>query len=807
MVGCMAPEAAKQKGASRDMVMEIKDDARAPLLGGGGAEVDPDLENPPEQATVEPISLHAPIVQFSAIEIIAGEEEKTAHIEVIRIGNLTCEAEVTFKTVNGTAMAGVVYEETNGVLKFEPGEDSKTIVVPLIDDDTWRTTTDFYIQLPPDGVRGVELGQGMDMAKIVVIDNDTFPTNKYTQEISAALDRPGDLQTIHIQVSDIGLMFEFFRFLWQMPMVRRDSIKWLMVDFCHSLNLALKLLINMILVDFILKKSAEADARAITLDLLGVAAATVVPFAFLHYLDWCKTFMKIRGPARTHLQESLVNRFLDVESSARSQVNHGGIIMAITRDAPTVIENGYMQIFALVHSLTNILMLWGYQFIAGFVFHKKVNPVCVIPLLCYPAALLVFVRLRASTTTSSLNDMRRQQDKFVERVDLLVQNLELVKAYSESEFFLQKVRSGVAEFNKAAGETARVLLNNARFPQWLTVIAVGLYTFLGGWQVVRQEISLGSFLVSIRIFYSAGKDFGATYASVLSMQSCVPNLHRIVVLQNLKLEVVSRRPFANFRSKEGKTLRKQLTTAGLAEAACDSVELTNWSVPVVDLLPLKVYVGHGESDFIEIQQGKIVYLVGPHGGGKSQLLRFLALSDLPENVDRGVYVPSHLKVLHLTADPLFFFGTLKQNLLLGGAMERGCSDEQLQGICKRVGLPSKVRSLVSEDKQEDWNSSLSMTHRHLLSLARALIANPDLLCIGKYLQQFDTFTTKKLLSVFRDYVNERGLCQDPEQKHRRRPRTVIIAANTFLDPDVADQIFHVTAKKGVEVMKPKVEDC
>merc|ERR1719161_2888864 len=82
----------------------------------------------------------------------------------------------------------------------------------------------------------------------------------------------------------------------------------------------------------------------------------------------------------------------------------------------------------------------------------------------------------------------------------------------------------------------------------------------------------------------------------------------------------------------------------------------------------------GVAGTFEIQQGTMVALVSQRGGGKTTMLKVLGGVLLPES---GLHLPPHLRVLHISGDPHFFEGTLRQNLTFGcmpgsedGSLER-----------------------------------------------------------------------------------------------------------------------------------------
>jgi len=401
--------------------------------------------------------------------------------------------------------------------------------------------------------------------------------------------------------------------------------------------------------------------------------------------------------------------------------------------------------------------------------------------------------LRRFTTSSALTSLFRCQDTFVAKVDSIVQNYPLIIDYNVRSNFVSKYEDSLMAFNKQAIATGQTLLNNSMFSPWLALIAVGVYTLFGGVQVVQGTLTLGSFLVNVHMFTAVGAKWGQVYAIMSQIQGCFPNLERIVTLMNYRLDVPSRMQLSNFRRTTTQKMRFELRKKATVN-----------QLPI-DMLPVRIPLSNpGAGNFIDLAQGKLVYIVGPHFQGKSKLLKLISMVAFPENSERAppVFVPSHLRALHVPSEPLFFQGTLLDNLTIGIAP--GDADgkvDRILEICRRLGLPNTVLDHVSSDQVLAWNHTLSQTQRQLLSLGRALIANPEFLCISKAMQLFDTYTTSTVLELLKDFVVSKGLEQDPDRWHLRRPRTCIITANQRLNGKFADQVLHCSANGGIRLIK------
>ena len=73
---------------------------------------------------------------LSVADAEATEGEDATLDFVVRLdGNPGSDVTVDYRTVDGTATAGSDYTETSGTLTFAPGEDAKTVPVPIADDD------------------------------------------------------------------------------------------------------------------------------------------------------------------------------------------------------------------------------------------------------------------------------------------------------------------------------------------------------------------------------------------------------------------------------------------------------------------------------------------------------------------------------------------------------------------------------------------------------------------------------------------------------------------------------------------------
>ena len=134
---------------------------------------------------------------------------------------------------------------------------------------------------------------------------------------------------------------------------------------------------------------------------------------------------------------------------------------------------------------------------------------------------------------------------------------------------------------------------------------------------------------------------------------------------------------------------------------------------------------------LTIEDGKILSLVGPSGGGKTTLLRMLAgleTIDSGEIIYNGEVVPiNHLENLNLLGFvfqdfQLFPHLSVLDNLILSPVKTMGMSKEEAEekalGLLKRLGLDEHAGA---------YPYSLSGGQKQRVALARAMMIDPQII--------------------------------------------------------------------------------
>eukprot|EP00930_Biecheleria_cincta_P059654 TRINITY_DN45368_c0_g1_i1.p1 TRINITY_DN45368_c0_g1~~TRINITY_DN45368_c0_g1_i1.p1 ORF type:complete len:885 (+),score=88.88 TRINITY_DN45368_c0_g1_i1:45-2699(+) len=739
------------------------------------------------------------IVQFSTSIYYCSEAELIVDIDIMRFGNVNCRSEVNYTTRDGTALAGKRYHHQEGTLVFEPGEREQVVKIHLIATNEWATTLEFRIELLPDTLINAQLGNYLYFCRVQVIDETCFPSDKYRRLIHAEK---------FDQMPPWHLMYEYIKFNWSNPIVRKGGIKMFLSDQLDNLYFVMKLFLNVQMIDYALNLAVDESSlptRSRSLELAAIILTTILPFFVLHYLGYSRPGWKVAGASRLVLQKSLVRKFLNYAPNVRSKVGDGELIMAIARDSVNLVEVGFCGFFVLLKIVGQLFAILLYQVVAPYAFARKIQPLAFSPSVVLPLILFPFLLCRKKQTVSYDIARSHKQDALVDRVTRTAANYRLIADYTQRPYYVAWFERTIQEYNVAFVHAAQVKTNNQFCAPWVTLILVGVYTYIGGTAVIRNSQSLGMFITNLEVFKAIGAAYAQLYDVVLDVQHSFDSLFRIVQLLNSNIDVPQRHALGRNR----RALTKKFRAEALA---------ANPDTPVaLDLLPISMermnfkyeHAGGPRQPMLGVNKGSLNIpqgqLVSIMGEGKSTVLKMLGGVILPnvEAITSGsvLFVPSHLKVLHIPSETYFIQDTLTKNLIFGvSAGHRDGDPFRVRSICQSLGVDEDTLHYLDTQDVLKWSDIIPQAQRQLLSLARALIANPNVLCIHKPVSVLNSAQADKVFSVFREFIDNKGLVQDARSAHCRRPRTVIISDSTGYALPFVDMAYTVSAEKGMELM-------
>jgi ABC-type multidrug transport system fused ATPase/permease subunit len=158
---------------------------------------------------------------------------------------------------------------------------------------------------------------------------------------------------------------------------------------------------------------------------------------------------------------------------------------------------------------------------------------------------------------------------------------------------------------------------------------------------------------------------------------------------------------------------------------------------------------------LSIAPGEFVVLVGASGAGKSTLGMLIAGIYRPTagvvrigGTDVSELAAADLRrlVVMVTQETYIFAGTVRDNLTMTGPADEEWSDEALWAALRAVGAETWVRALENELDTPIGSGDVAASEAQLLTLARIVLADPQIVVLDEATAALDSSTTRQLES-------------------------------------------------------------
>lgn len=315
------------------------------------------------------------------------------------------------------------------------------------------------------------------------------------------------------------------------------------------------------------------------------------------------------------------------------------------------------------------------------------------------------------------------------------------------------------------------------------------FLFFGAIQFVLKDAV--NAVGSLAIFFAAASRIAPAVLRIqqnfLTFNSSITVAHSAIAIKN-EIDINIKKYNANNRNSNNTNVNEFRGEVILENVSYGYPESFNRALTGINLI---------------VNQGEMVALVGPSGGGKTTLVDLILglitpstgkviLSGMDPEValarfaGRIAYVPQDIEVMD---------GTIRSNICLGYELN-AFSDEALTLSLEKVGLLDFVNHLTDglDSIVGERGAKISGGQRQRLGIARALITNPDFIVLDEATSALDSETEAQ---VSESINNLKGSCTVLVIAHRLSTVTsadkviylshgTIIASGTF--SEVRDQV-------------------
>lgn len=416
------------------------------------------------------------------------------------------------------------------------------------------------------------------------------------------------------------------------------------------------------------------------------------------------------------LRKMLFNHLQELSLSFYSQNAVGRLMARVTSDTGRISDLVTWGMLDITWAVMNIVTATGFMLFINW----KLG---LIVLAAIPVLVVIAVQFRKKILVE-FRASRRANSKITGAYNENIAGVRVVKALGregENLDEFQVLTTGMYAASYRAAWLSALFLPTV---QIIAAVALGSIIWFGGLQAQVGLMTIGgihAFVSYLTFMLWPIQDLARVYAE---MQHSIASAERIFRLIDTDPEVHNK------------------PDAIPAETLLGEIEFDHVDFYYEDRNPVL-------TDFnLMVKPGEMIALVGPTGGGKSTIVNLLCRFYEPRDgllrINGQDYTEYTLESIHsrigiVLQTPHLFSGTVRENIRYG---RLEASDEDIEAAAKIAGAHHFIVTLEKSYEQNvgEGGNLLSVGQKQLISLARAVLSQPELFIMDEATSSVDTLT-------------------------------------------------------------------
>ncbi len=434
---------------------------------------------------------------------------------------------------------------------------------------------------------------------------------------------------------------------------------------------------------------------------------------------------------RYDLRKTMFNHLQELSFSYFDRTPVGWIMSRVTSDSDRVAELVTWGLLDVTWAVMNISTAVFFMLVINW-------RLALIVLAIIPVLVVVAVQFKKRILTE-YREVRKINSKITGAYNENITGVRVIKALGREEANLTEF--GVITGNMYSASYRAAWLSALFLPvvQLISAVAIASVAYYGGLQVELGVMTIGgiqAFISYITFMMWPIQDLARVYAE---MQQSIASAERIFSLNDAVPDVADR---------EG-AIDSGTVYADIRFEHVDFSYEADKSVL---------------SDFsLHVKKGETIALVGPTGGGKSTIVNLLCR--FYEPTAGAIYIGDRdytelslhaiqSRIGMVLQTPHLFSGTIRENIRYG---RLDASDDEIEAAAKVAAAHEFIDTMENGYDEEvgEGGTLLSVGQKQLVSLARAVLAQPEIFVMDEATSSVDTLTEDLIQQGMETLMNDR----------------------------------------------------
>lgn len=457
------------------------------------------------------------------------------------------------------------------------------------------------------------------------------------------------------------------------------------------------------------------DASALTNLMIAYGALIVIQAGSVFLFIYLAGILGER--IRYDLRKQMFNHLQALSLNYYSKTPVGWIMARLTSDTERVAD---LVTWGFVDSTWGVMSI-----LTSMVFMFAINwKLALIVLAMLPVLFYIAVQFRKHIL-SEYRNVRKTNSKIVGAYNENITGVRVIKALGREKENLDEFKGLTGTMYRSSFRAAWLSALFLPTVQIVSALAVGAVVWYGGLQAENNLMTIGgiqAFVSYITFMMWPIQDIARVFAD---MQQAIASAERMFSLIDSKPQIANRPQSIDPGSISGDIIFDHVT-----------FKYEEGEPPVL-------------CDFsLHVKRGETIALVGPTGGGKSTIVNLLCRFYEPNEgrifIGGRDYTSLSLEAIQsrigvVLQTPHLFSGNIRENLRYG---RLNATDAEVEESTKVVGAYDFIKHFEKGFDTEvgEGGNLLSVGQKQLISLARAVLAKPEIFVMDEATSSVDTLT-------------------------------------------------------------------